>query len=394
MTKINLPDDIELLKDRCYSAISPIKRADQNTPTEKHFLFNAKRTQAGRSLPPYYLVYFLLVDLLKFKNLGQFEKVSWSIPIEFNGKAFVVEHRKLGVGVFAADLEKDEEDAKDIVKLIHKGVKAARVYFEWVASEAVANSKLNVTNNCPELYGRYKYLLTLYEKESKEAEERKYEVHRETTKTEYSEATTIHKPYYQLKQNSNWLAISAIEAFYSWTEHLFIHLAIVSRGLASGERVAELAGEEWQTKFKSCIDIKNPEAKKYFDELIFVRRQLRNFIAHGAFGKQGETFSFHSSVGAVPVRMPHEKGKNKFSLFSELSFNEDEVIKLLKEFTEWLWQADIAPAMQWAMESHLPTILTMSEDGTYSRAMSSVDKMEHLIERMNYMFDQAANMDW
>lgn len=49
---------------------------------------------------------------------------------------------------------------------------------------------------------------------------------------------------------------------------------------------------------------------------------------------------------------------------------------------------------QWAMESHLPTILTMSEDGTYSRAMSSVDKMEHLIERMNYMFDQAANMDW
>ncbi|WP_147293074.1 hypothetical protein [Aeromonas veronii] len=157
------------------------------------------------------------------------------------------------------------------------------MYFEWVASEAVANSKLNVTNNCPELYGRYKYLLTLYEKESKEAEERKDEVHRETKKTEYGEATIIHKPYYQLKQNSNWLAISAIEAFYSWTEHLFIHLAIVSRGLASGERVAELAGEEWQTKFESCIDINNPEAKKYFDELIFVRRQLRNFIAHGAF---------------------------------------------------------------------------------------------------------------
>ncbi|MFU1636039.1 hypothetical protein [Aeromonas veronii] len=261
MTKINLPDDIELLKDRCYSAISPVKRADQNTPTEKHFLFNAKRTQAGRSLPPYYLVYFLLVDLLKFKNLGQFEKVSWSIPIEFNGKAFVVEYRKLGVGVFAADLEKDEEDAKEIVRLIHKGVKAARVYFEWVASEAVANSKLNVTNNCPELYGRYKYLLTLYEKESKEAEERKDEVHRETKKTEYGEATIIHKPYYQLKQNSNWLAISAIEAFYSWTEHLFIHLAIVSRGLASGERVAELAGEEWQTKFKSCIDIKIPRQR-------------------------------------------------------------------------------------------------------------------------------------
>jgi hypothetical protein len=49
------------------------------------------RSNAGRSLPPYYLVYFLLVNLLKFNDLGQSEKVSYSIPVEFNGTILMVE---------------------------------------------------------------------------------------------------------------------------------------------------------------------------------------------------------------------------------------------------------------------------------------------------------------
>ena len=394
MAKIVMPDDIQIIRDRCLSIIEPIKEADENTPAEKDFLFSAKRTLAGRGLPAYYLVYFLLVDLLKFKNLGQFEKVSWSIPIEFNGKAFVVEHRKLGVGIFANDLEKDESDAQEIASRIIKAVKTARPYFDWLASEAIRKSDLNVTNRCSDLFGRYHYLLDLYQKQKQEAEDRKDEVHKETTKTEYGEVTTLHQPYYGLKQNSNWLAITAIEAFYSWTEHLFIHLAIIANGLSSGNEVALLAGEEWQTKFKSCIDLSQADAKKYFDDLVFVRRQLRNFIAHGAFGKDGAAFQFHSAVGAVPVLMPHKKGKNKFSLFSELSFNEDEVVKLLDDFTNWLWQSDIAPAVFYAMESGLPTILTMAADGTYSRAISSMEDMHSFVEHLNYQFDQAANMDW
>jgi hypothetical protein len=49
-------------------AISPIKPADASTRAEPNFLFTAKRTIAGRSLPPYYLVYFLLVNLLGFRT--------------------------------------------------------------------------------------------------------------------------------------------------------------------------------------------------------------------------------------------------------------------------------------------------------------------------------------
>ncbi|MCS0266838.1 hypothetical protein NDJ22_17645 [Vibrio alginolyticus] len=394
MAKVKMPEDKEIIIERALRALGHVKPSGPGTVAPKDFLLKAARTNAGRKLPSYYLVYFLLHDLLGFRDLGKYEKVSWSIPIDYKGKAFVVEHRKFGLGVFAYDPERDESDAKEITKSIQKAVNVAKPYYEWLASEAVSSSNLNVKNNCSDLFGRYEYLLNLYEKEQQEAILRKDEVNTKTTKTAHGSATTYQRPYYQLRKNSNWLAISAIEAFFSWTENLFVHLAIVARGVSDGDSVANLAMSEWQDKFTSALDIGDLTTKKYFDELVFVRRQLRNFIAHGAFGKNGETFEFHSSVGAVPVIMPHQKGKNKFSLFGELSFNEDEVIRLLKEFTEYLWKSDVEPAMYYVMESYLPVILTMSKDGSYSRAMSSRRDMEDFVDHLNYRFDQAANMDW
>jgi|SRR5690349_8664395 len=35
--------------------------------------------------------------------------------------------------------------------------------------------------------------------------------------------------------------------------------------------------------------------------LLTLRRWVRNFVAHDSFGKDGQTFSFHSNAGAVPM---------------------------------------------------------------------------------------------
>lgn len=394
MSKFNIPDDLELMKQRVLLVLGDVKPATKETKADRNFLFEAKRTEAGRSLPPYYLVYFLLNDLLHFRNLGQFEKVSWSIPVDFRGKAFLIEHRKLGVGVFASNLETDEIEAQEIVKNIQKGIKVAKPYFEWLASQAVEDSKLSVRNNSSELFARYEYLINLYKIQQLEATQRKDEINRQTKKTSYGEATITYFPAAEFRQNANWLATSAIEAFFSWTEHLFVHLSIITKSIGDGERVANLIGAEWQVKYKKAIDIDIAQNKIFFDELIFIRRQLRNFIAHGAFGKNGETFTFHSSVGAVPVIMPHQIGKNKFSLFADLSFDEDKVILLLESFISHLWLSELKPAMHYIMDSSLPTILTMASDGAYTRAMTSTEDMESFIKHLCYQFEQAANMDW
>jgi hypothetical protein len=126
-------------------------------------------------LPPYYLVYFLLVNLLGFKNLGRFEKLAWSVPIDFEGTAYLIEHRKFGVGVFARDLPNDEQNAERIVRLIKKGVKVAQPFFKWMADRAVHDSKINVTNVGGSLFERYVYFRKAFGAALAEAKDRKHE---------------------------------------------------------------------------------------------------------------------------------------------------------------------------------------------------------------------------
>lgn len=73
------------------------------------------------------------------------------MPVGFNGEAFLIEHRKFGAGVFARDAEADNDKAAEIVKLIHKGVKAAEPFFEGLADRAVHESRLKVRNNSQSL---------------------------------------------------------------------------------------------------------------------------------------------------------------------------------------------------------------------------------------------------
>lgn len=387
---IKLPDDIELLKAKLLEAINPICSAVGSTKAEKDFLFTAQRTDAGRKLPPYYLCYFLFVDLLGFKNLGQFEKISWSVPLDYKGTAYLLEHRKFGLGLFAADKDKQENEAKEIVKLIHKAVRQARPYFEWRALEASKNSELNVLNHSRRLFSRFEYFLNEYHNKAEEAKLRKDE--RIVTDLGNG-AQTISMPGYELKRNSEWLAISAIDSFFSWTEHIFIHAAALKGNISTGEDVANLADEEWANKFKAALDIKDQHIKPYYDQLVELKRQIRNYIAHGAFGKRGEAFQVHSGAGAIPLLLPHQKGNARFSFQGDLGFDEGAAIKLLKDFLSIYWESKTYPEVIY-IKSDLPTILTYVDNGTYKSAMVSVNEMENYVDHLSGEFDRAANMDW
>jgi hypothetical protein len=98
------------------------------------------------------------VDLLGFENLGKFEKVAWSIPIDIRGRAFLIEYRKFGVGVFAHNPVDEEAQAREIVQHIKKAIKAAQPFFDWLADQAVAAAAVNVVNNSHALFARFEYL--------------------------------------------------------------------------------------------------------------------------------------------------------------------------------------------------------------------------------------------
>ena len=128
-------------------------------------------------------------------------------------------------------------------------------------------------------------------------------------------------------------------SFFSWTEHVFIHVAILTGKLKTGADVARVAASEWADKFRCVVDITDPVAKSLYDALIEIRREVRNFVAHGAFGKEGRAFEFHSGAGAVPVLLPHRAGNKAFRVGESLAFDDNAALEMIDKFTEFLWPA-------------------------------------------------------
>lgn len=392
---MQIPPELELLRERAARAIAPLKPFVSNTDNDSGTLYLASRTHAGRDLPPYYLVYFLLVELLGFKNAGQFEKVAWSIAVDWNGRGFLIEHRKMGIGLFAQDLERDEEAARQIVHRVKKAVSVAEPFFEWMAGDAIARSAVNVRNNASTLYERYLYLRNL-------ATEKRIEYKRSIITTEEIKciSTDLDSFYrenrlrHQLLKESKWLLLSAVEAFFAWTEHVFIHIALLTGRILTAAQVADIARGNWAEKFKSAFDISNATTKTHYDLLLLLREDLRNYIVHGAFGKQGEAFTFHSGAGAVPVLLPHQIGSRKFKFEEGMSFDLDASIVAMDNFVDFLWSGVRAPAKIYIQDCEFPAILNFARDGTYARAMTSSNSMDDFVEYLNELFDRSANMDW
>jgi hypothetical protein len=163
-------NEIQDVREKARVAVAPLKPA-KNAP----YLYG-KRTVAGQNLPAYYLVYFLLVELLDFPHSGQEEKVAWSIPVDLDGTLAFIEHRKLGLGIFSPPTSEDENVAGRIVALIEQAAKVARPFFNHLAARAVMHSHLNVTNNSDWLFERYKFVRDEFRKKMDEAKHRENEV--------------------------------------------------------------------------------------------------------------------------------------------------------------------------------------------------------------------------
>lgn len=400
-----IPSAIQHVRDAAVRAIGELKPAGSlKSEIEARGLFLSSRTNGGRDLPPYYLVYFLLVDLLGFSNFGESEKTAWTVPVRYRGRLYGIEHRKFGLGIFAPNLDPNarmsttpsreaEADAREIAALIKKGVTAAEPYFEWRAEQAAGGIELNVVNNSDWLFQRYEFFRDRFRALSTEAERRKNEKHVEKhTLKDATIATSVRFPSHALHLEAEWNAQAAVEAFFSWTEHAFIHLAILQGRLRSGEDVANMAASDWKTKFKSALDLSDAETRDYYGNLLDLRAQIRNFMAHGAFGKRGEAFSFHSGAGAVPLLLTGRQ-MHRYSLIGKAAFDEGRAIAEIEKFIEHLWSGPRRPARDYIFSS-LPSILTYVADGTYARAMQSGHDMTEFLDHLTQRFDNAANMDW
>lgn len=389
-----LPAEMQPVHARALRALRDVRPANTQTQAPADFWSKAQRTDAGRRLPEYYVVYFLLVELLGFPHEGPEEKVAWTIPLDFRGSLFTIEHRKMGLGLFHPEPERVAAEATEIVNRIHKATKEAQPFFDWLADTQVAQSAMNVANHSQPLYERYRYLRELAQQHFEALEQRKAErLAAAAAKTDLSQVVEQWMASRFTEPQPDWLALSAVEAYFSWTEHALIHLAILQGRITTGAEVATLAGGDWTGKFKAAVELTEPGANTLLDRILAVRQDLRNHVAHGAFGKQGEAFSFHSPAGAVPVLLPHRTGPKHFRFGHGLDFDAYQVFQVLDDFEAFMFKGVRAPAREFLLDNRYSTVLTMAKS-TYVVAMRSPEDMSEFLRYWGEEVDRSANMDW
>ena len=389
--------DTKVAKERALSAIRPIKRVELSHQEWASASARSKRTTAGNQLPEYYLVYFLLVELLSFETFRSGEKLAWSIPIDLEGQIYLIEYRKLGLGVFAPISPDSECRAARIVRLIKKGIRRSESHFRLRARQAVERSSVAVMNYSNRLYDRYHYF---QDQHRSKCEEAKQNAGRET-KTYYpSGIVGIELPEVRLRQEAEWLAFAAIESFFSWTEHVFIHLAILQGNCTTAGEVDQLAFADWNDKFRGALDISDPEINLYHSKLLRIRKRFRNLGAHGAFGPDGEAFIFPSGTGVVPVALTHVGNEHSYRFAGEFDhfrtgggFVGQEEIEVIDGFVDCIRSGNLKHAWVF-LDAGLHPNLTEAARRELYKAMVSCAAMERFVEYESFMVDAYANMEF
>lgn len=85
---------------------------------------------------------------------------------------------------------------------------------------------------------------------------------------------------------ADWLAMATIDAFFSWTEHIFIHLAVLVGNKTSAQEVASLAQANWATKFKAALDVTDPDVHRTFSALLAMRKDSEIMLLTGPSGNK------------------------------------------------------------------------------------------------------------
>ena len=134
-------------------------------------------------------------------------------------------------------------------------------------------------------------------------------------------------------------AIAAINAYFSWLEHV-LTLAFAFGGAdPAGGTLRDHIGNRWGDKFRRVFNTQDTDANRILGRLHEVAEDYRNTFGHGGFDKLGATVGVQiEGIGPIPARLTDVRRSPHFELypFAPLSFEQvtavlDEVDRFLHE---------------------------------------------------------------
>jgi hypothetical protein len=332
---------------------------------------------------------FVLGHIVGCHDFGRDEKLAWEYALTFEGVSMTLAFQKFGLRAYVDTSVGDEPQATALAQRLVATISDAmpvlrKTVLASIADEQIALGHVNVENHYRTLRGQYEHFRDL------------------STRTEKSAATAepIHEsgpgfisvrlPSYELAQKARYEAGAALNAFFSMLEHLLLIAFLLSDLPAERGALAKFIGSGWSAKFKQVVDITDISALQWYERLRVIHAEVRNPSIHGGVQADGTDFSFIlPGVGPVSTRLVIAQGRRQYQ-WDGIKTN---ILTALESVSEWLRTGPLAPAVRYG-ESGLPLFFGDELRADLHAASSDEEALDELIDRLNWMIDQAANMDW
>ncbi len=347
---------------------------------------------ARHRLPLPYMVFLALTLGTDCRHVSRpSEKTAWSIMLRFKGSLFRLEHGKFGTRM-ATEGDADDPLAEELVRVLHRAFPLAdRVVQPYIEKQMKAGN-VTVRNAQHLLRGRYQFFRTEAQRAFARPRPDLGDLFQPPDETA-STARTV--DLFKAEREGFFYGSAAIDAFFSWLEHILVLILPFVGYDPSKDDLLRFIGSLWGAKVKRVWDLATDgEAKLLYDSLREVKERFRNSVAHGGFEKDGASLYVHlEGLGAVPARLSRFPESIEYGVFplGETPFSD--VCALFERVDTYLRDGPTRYGYRFA-ESGLDVAFNLESREEYLAATSSGERFADHVERLGYLWETQANMDW
>ena len=368
--------------------------ASANAPTSEKQTKPVSPEQM-ETLQPHSL-FLAFVKFLRFPYHGRGEKVAWTIHMLFKGLPFSISHRKFGLSIEGPHEPSGSPDFYQ--QMLNRLVHAVRIVDALVkpfSEEQIAKGNVTIENKLYFHRARYEYFCEQSERRFSTAA--KWETKPVNIKPPRKLLTQVFAAKtraMELRRHGNYLATAALDAYFSYIEHLLILLLPFSGFEADKDNLLKFLNMLWGDKWKRVFDSKkNSEANRVYETLVKIKRKFRNPLAHGGFDSEGEGVWIQiMSLGAVPASMSRfgESIHSALNPIDEQAFTE---IRTAFDKSDHFFKTGALQLGYKCVSAGIDVSFAAESISKYKEIVESGD-VQGFVEAELAGMDNATNMDW
>ena len=329
------------------------------------------------------LISMVFFDVLGVKCIECSKLLNYKIAIKYKGDVYLIVNDEIGLAVKSRNSIERLDEIIEIENIIFALFKKSHRYFDSIATEAIKSSHVAVFNKENELLDKLRFLTNKYRALQRKI--KKFEDERDI------KIPSLEDSYdnMRISRQADHYLESLIEVFFSWSEHVFVLLAILLRKVKTVEEVVDLINNQsWQEKFKLILPLTNNMNEEYYQKLLKIKEEYRNYNTHGKFGRGYDGFEVHCMFGFVKIpSMKQRKMKDGAYMFNwgelDKRISGDEVISVFKAFMKHLWSGYRLNAKLYINKYALPLYLRATKG--YEDEGSGVPLYWMIMEGKMYM---------